>query len=1338
MVNKMKWTKDQQSIIDFCEKQDLLVSAAAGSGKTAVMTERIRRRSLSGQVDVSKMLVMTFTDLAAQNMRDRIERSFRQALEDNIAVNGSLEARSVIDKQLMMLQQAQISTIHSFCWQIIQTWSSELTDSKGDPYLEAGLGVLDETRKKMLLEQAVDEVLEVLYELMSEHESNEFMGNKEVSSTNQYISCDVPDFETSTEPFCLNGSPVTLAEWLRDFACLFDSMSGRRDDSDFRDMLVHSLEKIRSLADYELWCREQLNEYMAKANHFASSSEYEKYIKQLKNLLEMAEEGVENLKLLPYYDHLMQDDISGKEEPRFQSCLKSQLTGIIELRRILEDTDPDKWDRIYELSRAIESSYLLPKRTEEKREFMTEYNSRLAPLMHYITGFPSADKLENYYVELPIHMFSTTVASIENDLGRMHGLLSRFCETVIMIDRAYLRLKLEEKAIDFSDFEHFALKLLRIPEVRDNYRERYQEIYLDEYQDTNNIQESIIRQIADDNVFMVGDIKQSIYRFRYANPALFAKKAERYERDPSTGRLMRLNQNFRSVPGIIDGVNRFFNSFLTEESGEIDYTKGHQLTAGKLSAGDARVKVMIVNVKENQLSANFSDDDIREDGSTAKESLAVIREIRNLIKSESCGYGDIAILARTRAVCQVYYRQLADHGIPVTAAGEREFLDSPELRLMESLINLLDNMQQDIPLAAIMRSGIAEDPFSEEDLMMIRSEDKERMSCPDADRHFYASVMHFRVEGSDQKLRQRVDNFLGIIETWREYERFMSISELIGHIYEESGLLDRVSTLDSGSDRVKDLELFREWADGFERSRQRGLYSFALYIRKIREKRLSDRGFDTVTSVENAVQIMTVHASKGLEFPIVFLAGAGKMMEKKSNLNLLAVSEHGGITGFAVDPERMERHMTALHYSHLVDSIRAERAESYRLLYVAMTRAERLLYIAANVNVNAEKKSNSMSRMSALLQSFVNSGKVLPIPAHMSAAASSWLQLLLLSMCAEPGLEPIVWFGEDGITSGHMQQSNDYYQLNWFESDWLRSEVYPDYILSDDAANENLTTGTTKEADMKTVQAWTKRLFQEYPYAEFQQQPSKLTVTGLKRLQEQLIAADSEIYNEQNEEGHIDFTENKVKEMAMTLHKPVDSNKLGTRVSGAELGSLLHSLFQFVDLVKLTTDTGRKEAVRQIEAMATKRIIYPRYLDQALEWSDALVSFAASELADSIRSLELSGGSIYREMPFTIAVKSDDAVRLVNMSAQQSINVDDDITLVQGMIDCWFEDDNGVTLVDFKSDYLDCPPSDYSAELIRRYKIQLDYYAEAITRAAGKKPKHKIIWLIRYAQAVEL
>lgn len=1336
MVSEMKWTTDQQKIIDYSENLDLLVSAAAGSGKTAVMTERVRKRSISGIGDISKMLIMTFTDLAAQNMRDRIERSFRAALEDNIAQNGNVQERSIIDQQIMLLQQAQISTIHSFCWQVIQTWSSELVDSNGEPIVDAGLGVLDETRKKMLLEQAVQEVMDELHALLTNYQNSQI--TEVEPAYDDFVGTDIPAFDTSFDLFCISGESITRASWLTDFSRLVDSLAGRRDDSDLRELLMQSLEKIRSLADYEEWCRERLNEYSEKALSFSSSAEYHEYMFQLDKLTALAEEGLSDLKLMPLFDRLVSGELKGKEEPQFRICLLSQIEGIGKLRSILNDSIADKWDRIFALAQSIDTSYFLAKRGDEKKEFMRLYNSKISPLLSYLTGRPPDDKLEEYFCELPIHMFSATIESIEQDILSMHGMLSRFSEIMIMVDRAYMRLKLEDKAIDFSDFEHFALRLLRIPAVRDSYRERFKEIYLDEYQDTNNIQETIIRQIANDNVFMVGDIKQSIYRFRYANPALFAEKANSFEKDPKTGHLLRLNQNFRSVPGIINGVNRFFESFLTEDSGEIEYKNGHQLTAGVNDTGDARIRTIIVNVKENQLSGSGSDEEILEDSSAAKESLAVIREIRSLVDSGSFGYGDFAILGRTRAVCQVYYKQLSEYGIPVTASGERDFLDSPELRLMEALINLLDNMQQDIPLAAIMRSAIVGSAFSEEELMIIRSEDRNSPDEIEEDRHFYASVIRYSDKGSDQALRERVRDFLNKLASWREYEQFMSISELIGHIYEESGLLERVSALDSGPERVKDLELFREWADNFERSRQRGIYSFALYIRKIREKKLSERGFDSIVSVENAVQIMTIHGSKGLEFPVVFVVGAGKKMDAKSSLSSIAISEHGGITSFAMDPERSERHMTALHYSHLLKSIRAERAESYRLLYVAMTRAEKLLYIVANVDVKADNSSVSKSKMRSLLEGYKNSGLLLPVPAYVSASATTWLQLILLAMSAEPDIDPLKWFSDDGIEQGFMQQSNDYYVLNWFESDWLRSEIYPDIELISEAEHKNQEQPSDELPDQELIECWSRRLFKEYPYASIQQQPSKLTVTGLKRLQEQLIAADAEIEGDTTEGEESRFDQPQAREMVMTLKRPSDTNKREKKIKGAELGSMLHSIFQFVDLVKLNAEADEAEARRQIIEMADKKIIFPRYLSQAVEWSGALASFAKSEIAEAIRKIEIEGGPVYREMPFTIAVKSNDTLIQTNNLKLDSVYDDEETTLVQGMIDCWFEDERGVTLVDFKSDYLDCAPENFSDELSSRYKLQLDYYADAIARATGKRPQRRIIWLIRYSQAVEI
>lgn len=1338
----MKWTPDQQAVIEYNTKKDLLVSAAAGSGKTAVMTERVKQRCLQGKSDISQMLIMTFTDLAAQNMRDRIDRSFRQTLEDNIENDGEQVERDLLNHQIMQLQQAQISTIHSFCWQIIQTWSSDLINSDGTPLFEAGFGVLDDTRRQMLLEQAVDEVLNSLYSLDAEAASEEAAKRKY-----ETVGLELPSHLDDPAPFAIDGNTVSYEQWLSNFRTLLDGFSGRSSDENFRSALIKTLNKIRSLADYEQWCRNRLEEYAVKASNFAASSEYQEYMQNFESLLARAEFGVEELKNLPLFDRLMSGDVKGKEEIGFAPCLKSQVECISKLKAIMSDANPDKWDRVYSVARGVDTSGSMGRRSAEKKEFLTIYYAQIAPLLHLLTGTPDFGKLENYYHEKPLHLFSADINEIEMDMQAVLPLMKRFFETVLLIDRVYLRLKIQEQSIDFSDFEHFALRLLRIPEIRNSYKRQFREIYLDEYQDTNNIQEAIIQQIADDNVFMVGDIKQSIYRFRYANPALFAEKSRGFTDGSLPGVLLKLNRNFRSVPGIVDGINRFFSNFLTYESGEIEYTDGHQLSTEHSAVNSAaddmpeRINVIMVNSKESSAQSIYNSDEIRESSGIEREMLAVVYQIRKLLNEDAFKYSDIAILGRTNDACAVAHDQLLSYGIPVTAAGEREFLDSPELRLMEALINLLDNMQQDIPLAAIMRSGLIRPAFSETELMIIRNADQDSQLPEIADRHFYASVLRYRDSGKDDVLRKKIDGFFIVLETWREYERFMSVSELIGLIYEESDLPGRVSRMPAGHERLRDLELFHEWADSFERSRQRGLYNFALYIRKIREKKLKETGFDQVSSVENAVRIVTVHGSKGLEFPVVFLIGADKKIDRVNSGDSLLVSEAGGISAMMMNPDRFEKHMTALHYLHELRNLRADRAESYRLLYVAMTRAEKRLFVTSAVSINSDKGSDSKLRLFSMLES---AGGKLPLPRDISASAKSWLDLLLLAGQCEMELDIKSWFEAGGITASAIEQANKYYCYRLFALDWLRSEVYPQTLMlespegdSDEVhldfasinnAAESSGANNASIVANTLVEKWSNRLFQKYPYEEILNVAAKQTVSGLKRLQEQL-EIDQSIDNTEDDrlfESNIsDSAANQeIKDMSMSMLMPQDAGASVGRLQGAALGSMLHSLFQFIELNTLSTSPTASEIKAQIEKMVDRKIIYPEQLPQALEWTGAIIKYSESEIADNIRKIEADGKSVYREMPFTMAIDLTDC-------GEQ--------TLIQGMIDCWYKNEDGsVTIIDFKSDRIDAPLTKYDDIIKDRYSLQLNYYSRAIEQSTGLQVKRKIVWLIRYGFSIEI
>ena len=1354
----MNWTNAQLDIIDFNQPCDLLVSAAAGSGKTAVMTERIRSRAMSGKADMANLLVMTFTDLAAQSMRDRIERSFRETLRQSSTSGSNKEEQERIRQQLLQLQQAQVSTIHSFCWQILQAYASDLTDRNGEPLFESGFGVLEDTRRRILLDQAVDEVLSWGY-------LNRETGGDE---PDRQVLPEIPDHEDVLAPFSLLGQPITWRTWFDRFEQVCDCFSGQKDDSRLRVMLVDHLQRLRSLSDYEDWSRNQLKRLEAISLDFANSKEYADFMQLLEQELARAEEGLERIRFCSYYDKLMAPQLTAKKDLQFRQSLEEQIQAIQLIRSLLgqsrtDSMSPDSapltncWDRIRDIAAGLGEPVLLPRQGAEKKELAEVYNTWIPPLLYLLTGQPAPEKCPEAMMEHPIHLFAVGIRDLEQDLQQMMPVLSCFFELVLMIDRAYMRLKIADGAVDFSDFEHFSLRLLRRKEIGSVFRKQFREIYLDEYQDTNNIQEAIIRQIADRNVFMVGDIKQSIYRFRHANPTLFRSKAERFAYAPQEGRLITLNQNFRSVPGIIQAVNRLFAAIMTKASGEIDYDADQALVPSRepLQSDQPAVQLLLVNTRElPDHTDDWYENRSPDESSAEKEALAVVLKIRELVDGGDCQYGDIAVLGRTNLVCAKYHLQLSQCGIPVTASGERAFLDSPELRLMEALINLLDNMQQDIPLATVMRSALVSPGFSEAELLQIRSQERTEHADQTGPRSFHAAVAWYATAGLDLKLQHKTASFIDQITSWRQKEQWMSLSELIGLIYEESNLLDRVSRFTDGSSRVADLERFQEWADNFEQGRQKGLFGFARYIEKIREQNLQNIGFDPVSNVDNAVRIMTVHGSKGLEFPVVFLVGMQQSINQRGSSPLLQVSEAGGITSMSIHPDRFETHQTAANYWHERSSFQADRAESLRLLYVGMTRAEDRLFLVGNVALGpngSKTKLDLLERARSLKQP---DG---PFQAALVRTASSWLDLVLMSLACEPDLDPADWFRPETAEVEQAVQRNQLFKLERVSVSWLRHQIdaarFELPISNESSALVSAGEPATAQASSTDsdpmsdvhvrheVERWCHRLRPDYPFEEAVALPGKITVSGLKRLAE-LRLADHRV-----DEGpgleiaaaseQIARSARIAPEIALTMRTAV-LNGTKKELVGAELGSMLHSLFQFLDLTALGNQPELTQVIDQIREMAAKQKIPIAYLSQALDWADTLLAYARSDLAAHIRELECNPATarkVYREMPFTLALPARQLLKPdeVELTAEW-----DDITLIQGMIDCWFETEHGAVLVDFKSDVIKGGTEQIRTELAARYRLQLNSYAMAIEKAAGRTVVSRIIWLIRNKMAIEI
>lgn len=1285
----MQHTPEQAAVIA-AACGNLLVSAAAGSGKTAVLTDRIVQRIIGGELDIRSVLVMTFTEAAARNMKAKVEEKLRTALDGTAEVS----VRQRLNRQLSLLPTARISTIHAFCLDVIRNFYTCALDEKGQPLVEPDFAIDDGVEADLLLRQTLDD----------------YLGS-------QYEAIDLASSGDSSVDF---GADRQAA-----FYRLIEGYGSAGSDQPVRDLILRLHHFLRSLPDYPQQVDIWLSDLRSAAADFSASEHLQALLRLLRLLLDRALDHLDEM------EDLLAGGIRFIAQPDRNQEYQNKFAVVCQILRQLNNYllgGGHDWDQIRTMTAEL-SSIDLPRANKadspEKQAFMDLFCRHAAEVIFCLSGSCGTAKCSQHFIFSTRHTFSLPSSEIEADIAAQLPAVEMLFELVLGLDREYSRLKKAAGIIDFSDFEHLALVILRQDEARQYYRSRYSEVYVDEYQDTSSIQEEIIRAVSDSNCLMVGDIKQSIYRFRHARPRIFIERAARYQ-DCSDGILHILNKNFRSVTGILQAANDLFSQLMSKGAGEIDYDDRQALAPHRPNDPVCPHPVSLLLLNRAQ-SAGAAAQDEEENTSASdlsrhqQEALAVVRQMQ-ILRTQGIEWQDMVVLSRTRGIGQTCRALLESYGIPVQTDSSAAFLDSPVLRQMEALINVLDNIRQDIPLAAVLRSEVCQGGYSAEQLVQIRLE--ARRNHPEL-KFFHQAVMAYAAEGSDPELRHRLADSLSWLNKLRLREQYLSLGELIGQIFAESGWLDRLAAHQDGESKIRELRQFQQWAEKFETRRQRGLHAFAAYIASLRRQETVESPFATVEVVENAVRIMTIHGSKGLEFPVVFIIGTGYDLTPKDSQDSLLISETLGIGMDFADPEQQIRYPTHLKLAMLEELKAAGLAEELRLLYVAMTRAMDQLYIVGSVKVSDCKGEN---RLSALAQQAKAYGQH-QLPDYLVLAGKTYLDWLILALARQPGLD-LSWLEGGDFPSGEyiMPSWRIEYQ-QW--GDLLReSECWPDQEQKrraertsdcDPAALLELAiSGQEQSDDSSEIEAQINlRVVAPYRYEQAARSPVKLTVSELKHREQ---ASDSPFAAEDG------VPATQARGINLTL-----SDQSGSDEQAATLGTLLHVFFRYLDLTAARRQPELNEIRRQLDLMAESGMLTETEKDALTAFENEFLNFIQSDLADEMaKAAGRPDPQLHQEMPFTLVLP---AAQVYNDSAGLG---PDDKVLVQGIIDCWFMQSDGITLVDYKSDRLTTDPHLCQLELERRYSPQMNYYARAIEAATGKKVVRRLIWLIRQSRIVAL
>ncbi|HBF5148002.1 TPA: helicase-exonuclease AddAB subunit AddA [Clostridioides difficile] len=1273
-MSSPKWTKEQLEVIESREC-NLLVAAAAGSGKTAVLVERIIQMITSREnpIDIDKLLVVTFTNAAASEMRERIGDAIGKALDEN-------PENKHLQNQLVLLNKSSITTIHSFCLDVIK---SNFHRINLDPNFRIG----DQTECAILKQEAIEEVFEDLYEERDEGFLNlvesyaERGGDKEV----QDIILGIYSFAmASPEP----------KKWLIDSAERFNI----DENFDFSQ---------------SIWARAILDTVKIEINGLCLNME--RALKEVESIEEL-ETFAEKLSV----EYKKIADIS-------QACNKS-------------------WDEAYKkmASMSFENYVKGVKRISKDAPSYIKESKEKAKAIR--------DKTKKSLESIVSATFNKDNDSIREEIKYLYNIVKPISNVVLRFEEEYSNKKREKGIIDFNDIEHFALNILTDVDEKGNiipsdiavgYRNKFYEIFIDEYQDSNLVQEVLLKAVANTetpNRFMVGDVKQSIYRFRQAKPELFLQKYNNYnDKKGSSHRKIMLYKNFRSREEVVDAVNYIFENIMNENIGEIEYTEKERLNLGANFNVDTDEKSIIGGATEIHLiqKDNKLDDDIindKDDRINNKENEIEEEEkldniqlearmvgniIKDLMKVNEDGkiqkvydkgidgyrpveFRDIVILLRaTSAWAPVFADELMNMDIPTYADVGVGYFDTIEIKTILSLLQIIDNPMQDIPLISVLKSPIF--GFTPEDLIDIRVQSKDKIfyevlkSTAEYDGFTDSQNENESEFIPSEECINKSKDFLIKLKEFKEKSMYMSTDEFIWYLYTRTGYYAYVGALPGGSQRQANLKVLFERAKQFEETSLKGIFNFVNFIEKLK-KSSSDMGSaKTLGENANVVRIMSIHKSKGLEFPVVICSAMGKNFNTQDFKKSILYHHNLGYGPQFVDYERRIS-FPSIAKEALKSKINIENlSEEMRVLYVAFTRAKEKLIITGstrNIQDSIKRWSNGVEGLDTISQYEILKGK-------------NFLDWIMPCVLKHRDLSNLLEeVGLDAVFS--VEHNSKWYGKLWNKNDILVEKKSDEEKESIEEILEKIDVDSPNSNYYNEIE---EKLNYIYPYEFSTRKPATISVTEIKKIQnnyeEELI--------------------NTIFEQKVILKKPlfIQNEEEREKISGTERGTIVHLVMEVLDLKNVSSVNDIKS---QIRGFVSKGIITEKQASIVNPYK--IYKFFASNIGKRMLNAEI----INREKSIYAQVNMKDIYiyeKLINNDDKKLY--DNESVMLRGIVDAYFEEENQIVLVDYKTDFVN---EENINQIIEKYKKQLDLYADIIETLTGKSVKEKCIYLFGVDEAV--
>ena len=1349
-MSSPKWTQEQQNVID-SRGGNLLVAAAAGSGKTAVLVERIIQMILNSdlKIDIDKLLVVTFTNAAASEMRERIGDAISKKLDEN-------PEDEHLQDQLVLLNKASITTIHSFCLEVIK---SNFHKINLDPNFRIG----DETECSLMKLEAIDETFDILY-------------------------------EQNDEEFCY----------------LVDCYAEKRGDSNLQNLILSIYSFVMASPYPKVWLKESAEDFNITDDFdFATS----KWAKAILETVKIQMEGIEKSLCKAI------EDVDGIDElVTFTDKLKMEYEKI---KEILYACDTSWSDAYRQISSMTFENYAkgVKRIPKDAPSYIKEEKDKAKKIR---------DNAKKSIEKIKTSVFNKNYDDLKDEIKFLYPIVKSLSDVVLMFEQIYSQKKRDKGIIDFNDIEHFALQILtetdengdfvfdeegkNIPsDIALEYREKFYEIFIDEYQDSNQVQEVILSTIAkqkEPNRFMVGDVKQSIYRFRQAKPEIFLQKYATYDTDLSSKyKKIMLYKNFRSRKEVVDSVNYIFEHIMSKNLGEIDYNEEEKLNLGAnfeevedekiILGGATEIHLMEKKVPEVENPEEEDEEEGEDLDASQIEARMVGKIIRDIMRPNENGeimqvfdkkletyrnveYKDIVILLRaTSAWAPVFAEELINMDIPTYADMGQGYFETMEIQVIMSFLKVIDNPMQDIPLIAILRSPIY--GFTPEDFIDIRITDKkvsfyeamrmfvgekidlsneeeqdiaedeisddigneiidvninEENSYVDADMDDYYQNINYEdfeyeneefiyndevmyesyisenieddliyeinsnIEGDEEsqksELELKVRRFLDDLKELQEKSMYMSTDEFLWYIYTNSGYYAYCGALPGGSQRQANLRILFERAKQFEETSFKGIFNFINFISKLKKSNSDMGSAKTLGENANVVRIMSIHKSKGLEFPIVICSGMGRNFNTMDFRKDVLYHHELGYGPQIVDFERRISYPSiakeALKCKINIENI----SEEMRILYVALTRAKEKLIITSSIKdieQNMHKWSSNISTEKMVSKYDILNGK-------------NYMDWMMPAIIKHKDLEDI---RETYNLSTSISMEDE---SKWSVKTWSRDDI--DFEKHEkEGIREVLNTMDLSQHDTEYYEQIEKKLNFEYPYLGVVKKAASISVTEIKKRQEE--------YEEQ--EDSLGLYKHKT-----TLKKPkfLSESQKSEKITGARRGTIVHLIMEVLDFEKINTES---EIKAQIQDLVKRRIITEKE-SQVLS-PRKIMRFFKSPIAKRM----LSSKFVKREQKIYTQIKMNDIYLNDEIFKNNRETYENESVMLRGVIDLYFEEDDGLVILDYKTDFVD---ENNKKEIIHKYKKQIEIYADVLSKLTGKKVKEKYLYLFGIDKQVKV